>query len=119
MTYRRPEHHDNGAGAVVGGVIGGALGNAVGHKKRNKQVGAVVGAVLGATVGHAVANQNRGERVTRDVEEVCEVYRDSHSEERVVGYRVTYRYNNSEYVTRTSELPGETLKLRIAISPVI
>lgn len=119
VVYRRERHHDDGVGTVVGGIIGGAIGNAVGHKKRNKQVGAVVGAVLGATVGHAVSSQNRTSTEHRGTEEVCEVYHDFHEEERIVGYDVRYRYNDVTYATRTTREPGETLKIRVSISPVI
>ncbi len=120
VVYRRERHHDNGVGTVVGGIIGGAIGNAVGHKKRNKQVGAVVGAVLGATVGSAVSNQHRRTSTDRrGTEEVCEVYHDYHEEERIVGYDVRYRYNDVTYATRTSRNPGETLKIRVSVSPVI
>ena len=120
VVLRRERYHDDGVGTVVGGIIGGAIGNAVGHKKRNKQVGAVVGAVLGATVGHAVSNQNRHSSVERrGTEEVCEVYHDYHEEERIVGYDVRYRYNEMTYATRTSRDPGDTLKIRVSVSPVI
>jgi uncharacterized protein YcfJ len=44
---------------------------------------------------------------------------DTHVEERVVGYNVRYRYSNHTYSTRTKVDPGDTIKVRIAISPVI
>ncbi len=126
---RDRRHNDNDAvGTVVGGIVGGAIGNAVGHKKRNKQVGAVVGAVLGATVGHAISSNNnsRKDRTWRDeprewreTEEVCEVYEDSHEEERIVGYDVRYRYNNETYSIRTDRDPGDTIRVRLAVSPII
>ena len=120
VVYReRHNSRDNALGPVLGGVIGGAVGNAVGHKKKNKQVGAVVGAVLGATLGQAVANSNRHERVTRGTEERCKVYHDYREEERVIGYRVRYRYNGATYSTRTETDPGDTIKLRLAVTPIL
>jgi uncharacterized protein YcfJ len=114
---------NNGVGTVLGGVVGGALGNAVGHNKSNKQVGAVVGAVLGATVGHAIASQNsRQQSGSRDVhgtEEVCKIYNDYREEDRIVGYDVRYRYHNETFTTRTTTDPGDTIKVRLSISPVI
>lgn len=114
---------NHGVGTVVGSVVGGAIGNAVGHKKSNKQVGAVVGAVLGATLGHAIsesaARDRRTETVEYGKEEVCRVYHDYHEEERIVGYDVRYRYNNQTYSTRTTTDPGDTIKIRLAVSPVI
>lgn len=120
VTYREPDRRNNGVGTVVGGVVGGALGNAVGHKKVNKQVGTVVGAVLGATIGNAISsNARQNDQVYHDTEEVCRVYRDYHEEERIMGYNVRYRYNNETYSTRMSTDPGDTIKIRLAVSPVL
>lgn len=107
----------NGVGTVVGAVVGGAIGNAVGHNKTNKKVGAVVGAVLGGTIGHAASSSNGRRHETS--EEVCRVINDYREEERVVGYHVSYMYNDVTYKTRTDKEPGETIKLRVAVSPVI
>lgn len=106
-------------GTVVGGVIGGALGNAVGHKKSNKRVGAVVGAVLGATLGNVIASSNAPSQRRRETQERCKVYQDYREEERLVGYQVRYRYNAQTYSTRMDTDPGDTIKVRLAISPVI
>ena len=116
VVYRDREG-DEGLSTVVGAVIGGALGNAVGHHKKNKQVGAVVGAVLGGTIGRSIAKGQH--RATRSgSEEVCRVTNEYTEEEQIVGYRVRYRYNNETYTTRTDEAPGDTIKLRLAVTPV-
>jgi len=118
VVYRE-QHGDSGVGTVVGGILGGAIGNAVGHHKRNKQVGAVVGAVLGATLGHAASANAHGS--TEDhyrTEERCEVKQEYHEEDRIIGYRVRYRYGDETYTTRTDIDPGDSLKVRIAVSPV-
>ena len=115
VSYRRG-HRQTGVSTVVGALVGGAIGNAVGHHKKNKQVGAVLGAVLGGTVGHAVGSKNQP--VVNNSEEVCRVYQDSYQEERIIGYRVQYQFNNRIYTTRTRTDPGESIKLRLAISPV-
>ena len=113
----RDRDGDEGLSTVVGAVIGGALGNAVGHHKKNKQVGAVVGAVLGGTIGRSMAKGQH--RTTRSgSEEVCRVINEYTEEEQIVGYRVRYRYNNETYTTRTDEAPGDTIKLRLAVTPV-
>lgn len=120
VVYRDRGRDGSGVGTVVGGVVGGALGNAVGHKKRNKQVGAVVGAVLGATVGNAIAaNSSSRQREYYDTEEVCRVYQDYHEEERIMGYDVRYRYNNETYSTRMNTDPGDTIRIRLSVSPAI
>jgi uncharacterized protein YcfJ len=101
---------------VVGAVLGGAIGNAVGHSKKNKQVGVIVGAVLGGSIGNAMS-ANRRTDVYHETEEVCRTYRDYYEEERVVGYRVRYRFRNETYTTRTDVDPGDTIRLRLSISP--
>lgn len=122
-NYSYNNHH-KGTSTVLGGVIGAAIGNAVGHRKKNKQVGTVVGAVLGASIGNAYGSQrnhrqNHGQYVTYGTEERCEVIQETHMEERIVGYRVRYRYSNVTYSTRTKVDPGDTIRVRISISPVV
>jgi uncharacterized protein YcfJ len=118
--YYGDKKHRNGTSTVLGGVIGAAIGNAVGHRKKNKQVGTVVGAVLGASIGNAVGSQrNRRSTVTYGTEERCEVIQESHTEERIVGYKVRYRYSNATYSTRMKVDPGDTIRVRISISPVV
>lgn len=112
----RYQRRDNHVGTVVGAVVGGALGNAVGHKKSNQRVGAVVGAVLGGTIGNAVTKDGR---VHTETQEVCNVINDYREEERIVGYHVRYQYNDAIYTTRMDDEPGETIKLRLSVSPVI
>tara|TARA_R110002110_G_scaffold92394_2_gene241115 strand:- start:603 stop:1112 length:510 start_codon:yes stop_codon:yes gene_type:complete len=115
VTHYR--ENKSGVSTVVGAVLGGAVGNAVGHNKSNKKVGAVVGAVLGGTIGNAVAKDRGGNRYTR-TEEVCRVVNDYREEERIVGYHVRYQYNDVIYTTRTDRDPGDSIKLRLSVSPV-
>ena len=117
--YRDGRHR--GASTLVGSVVGGALGNAVGHRRKNRQVGTVVGAVLGAVIGNAYAAEKYHDHqyVSYGFEKRCHVVEDTHVEKRIVGYNVRYRYSNVTYSTRTKVDPGDTIKVRIAISPVI
>lgn len=117
--YRDDRHRD--VNTLVGGVIGGALGNAVGHRKKNRQVGTVVGAVLGAVIANAYAAEKYHDHqyVSYGFEKRCHMVEDIHVEERIVGYNVRYRYSNVTYSTRTKVDPGDTIKVRIAISPII
>lgn len=109
---------DDGVGLVVGAFVGGALGHAVGHHKKNKQVGAVLGSILGATVGNAVSAEKHSRRRHYRTEEYCEIVEQSHLEERIIGYDVRYRYNNLTYNARMDTDPGDTIKVRIEMSPV-
>jgi uncharacterized protein YcfJ len=109
---------DHGVATVVGGILGGAFGNAVGHHKRNKQVGAAVGAVLGATLGHAASVSAGSQGSYYRTEERCRIEQIFQEEDRVVGYRVRYRYGDQTYTTRTDMDPGDSLKVRVSVSPV-
>ena len=116
-----PEYGDgsHGVGTVVGAILGGALGNAVGHRTINKKVGTVVGAVLGGTLGHARdARRNSNDHSYTTTEERCEVYQEYEEHEKIVGYRISYRYNGKIYTTRSDTAPGKTIKVRVTVSAV-
>ena len=107
---------------LVGALIGGAVGNAVGHNKRNKQIGAVVGAVLGGSIGHDIARREQARhgsvREVRVVtQEICKTYDRRRTEQRVTGYLVTYRYGGETYRARTDRRPGETIRVRVRVTP--
>lgn len=103
---------------LIGALIGGAVGNAVGHKKRNKQVGAVIGALLGGSIAHDIAAQEAARRPARSARrEVCATTERVERVERVVGYMVTYRHRGDIHRARMSTRPGETIRVRVHVSP--
>ncbi len=105
---------------VLGAVIGGAIGNAVGHRKRNKQVGTAVGAVLGGSIGADISRRQAryGEQVRYRTERVCRTEREVREEERQIGYRVSYVYAGQTLSTTTDRHPGDSIRVRVAVSPV-
>lgn len=121
VAYREPRHQRASAtGPILGAIIGGALGNAVGNGKKNKQVGAVVGAVLGGSIGADISRKHRRphhEDVTYRTEEVCRTNREERSEERLAGYNVTYVYAGNAYTTRMKRDPGDSIRVRVRVSP--
>lgn len=121
VAYRHtPEHGASATGPILGAIIGGALGNAVGHKKRNKQVGTVVGAVLGGSIGADISRQNRhsqGPPVEYRTEQVCETVSEYRSEQQLTGYDVRYRYAGQTYQTRMPRDPGDSIRVRVHVSP--
>lgn len=118
------EHRDHDYGSrtpvVISTIIGGAIGNAVGHGKSNRRVGTVVGAVLGHSIGRDII-RDRPSGVTREYQlvERCETVYESHTEERVTGYQVTYEYNGQVRSIRMDRDPGETIRLRVSVDPVL
>jgi len=123
----RVRQHSRGYGRrsatspILGAIIGGALGNAVGHGKRNKQVGAVIGAVLGGSIGADISRRNRpyhNDRVEYETREVCDTAYELRSEEQLTGYNVSYVYAGQTYSTRMRRDPGDSVRVRVHVSPV-
>lgn len=121
---RVPVRHErrSATAPIVGAVIGGAIGNAVGHDKRNKQVGAVVGAVLGGSIAADIAREHDRHhgRWARGSErrKICREVEDVSLEREVVGYDVTYRYGGRTHTARMSRDPGDTVRVRVRVSPI-
>lgn len=106
-------------GPILGAIVGGALGNAVGHKKRNKQVGVLVGALLGGSIGADVARSQRARNgVSYRTERRCHVVEQARREERFAGYDVTYEYGGATYKTRMQRDPGDSVRVRVRVTPV-
>jgi uncharacterized protein YcfJ len=119
VRHARHGPHRSYTAPIVGAIVGGAIGNAVGHKKRNKQIGTVVGAVLGGSIGADIARRHHhGHGPEYSLERVCRTVSDWHEEQRLLGYRVTYRYGGETYVTQMDEAPGSSLPVRVQVTPV-
>ncbi|MFK7864751.1 MAG: glycine zipper 2TM domain-containing protein [Pseudohongiellaceae bacterium] len=105
---------------IVSTILGGAIGNAVGNNRSSQRVGAVVGAVLGHSVGRDIV-RNRGGRNQQYVETVerCDTVYEQVQEERLVGYQVTYLYQGEERTVRADSDPGEQIRVRISVEPVL
>ncbi len=119
VAYQTPRRRSATA-PVLGAVIGGAIGHGLGHKKRNKQVGAVTGALLGGAIGADIGRRNSyGDgSVQYRTERVCHSETEVREEERQVGYRVSYLYGGETYTTHMNQHPGESIRVRVAVSPV-
>lgn len=99
-------------------IAGGALGSAVAHGHNNSHAGAAIGAVFGGAVGYDIARRNAGPRyVTYGTQEVCTTVQDVHEEERISGYDVRYEYLGRTYSTTTQYPPGDTVRVRVDVSP--
>lgn len=104
---------------VVSTIIGGAIGNAVGSNKSNQRVGAVLGAVLGHSIGRDIVRSNRRSHTDSEIVERCKTVYETVQEERLMGYQVTYLYEGEERTIRTDSDPGEQIKLRVSVQPVL
>jgi len=114
-TIDHGARHSRG-GALVGAIIGGAVGHQFGDGS-GKDAATAVGTILGAAIGSEKARQRYGvETVSRPVRR-CETTFQSHREERIDGYRVTYRYNGQKYMTEMPYDPGRRIRVRVDIRP--
>ncbi len=118
-VYESERGYRSATPTILGGIIGGVVGNTMGYG-RGKSVATVAGTVLGGSIGRDIGYQNnppRGDYTRYATQENCRVVDDSRVEERVEGYRVTYRYNGAEYVTRTDHDPGNKIRVHIDVQP--
>ncbi len=112
VVRRRPGSH---TGTIAGGILGGVIGNQFGHG-RGKAAMTVAGTLLGASVGHDISH-NRGGRSYVTHERRCETVDHYVTEDRLVGYRVKYRYKGDIYMTRTDEHPGRRIPVEVSVKP--
>lgn len=116
--YRPSKKRKSHVPTVVGSIIGGAVGHAIGHNKSNKKVGMVAGAALGAAIGSDVGEKSRGRHYDYHPQQHCETSYHVEREQRLTGYKVTYRYHGHKYHTRTKYHPGDRIRVKISVKPV-
>mgnify|MGYP001069227215 CR=1 FL=1 len=114
---RTERGHRSRTGTVFGAIIGGVIGNQFGNGN-GRRAATVAGAALGGSIGRDIDRQNRPpdayRRVTR---EQCRIERDYQDASINDGFRVTYEYAGRLYHARTQHHPGDTLRIRVAVTP--
>ena len=117
-TVERPVP-GSGVRTLVGAMVGGVIGHQFGSGRGN-DAATVAGTLIGAAVGSDAARQRHDghdvERIARPVER-CETRYQSRREERIDGYRVTYRYHGQKYVTEMPYDPGRRIRVRVDVRP--
>ena len=112
VGHTRPDSY---TGTIAGGIVGGVVGHQFG-RGRGKTALTVAGTLLGASIGNDLSH--RHPRVHRVVEEEhCEMVEHIEYEERLVGYRVKYRYKGQTFFTRTDDHPGKRIRIRVDVDP--
>jgi uncharacterized protein YcfJ len=103
-------------GLIVGGVAGGLLGNQVG-KGHGREAATAAGAVIGAIAGDRIAGQHaQPQQMAQREVRSCRTVHDI--QQRPAGFRVTYEYRGQQYTTVTREQPGNTLPVRVSVTPL-
>lgn len=122
----RPERRiDRNGSTVLGGVIGAVVGSQFGSGD-GRRAATVAGALLGGAIGRDSATRIEDRRYRDDpyygervrYEERCAVREEARFEERVRGYRVTYRYLGRDYVTELPYDPGRRLRVAVDARPL-
>ena len=111
----RVRHHAAGA-MILGGIIGGVVGHQVGDRHGNGDTATLIGTLVGASIGHDLGGHGAQPAATV-VSQRCSNTTRYESDERVVGYRVTYRYRGQTFVTRTDRHPGSHIRVNVAVTP--
>ncbi|MBT8101337.1 MAG: glycine zipper 2TM domain-containing protein [Gammaproteobacteria bacterium] len=114
---RRPRH--GGGATLVGAMIGGVLGHQFGSGRGN-DAATIAGTLIGAAVGSDASRQRYEgygeERIARPIER-CETRYQARREQRIDGYRVTYRYRGQKYQTEMPYDPGKKIRVRVDVRP--
>ncbi|MCW8886444.1 MAG: hypothetical protein OQK12_14510 [Motiliproteus sp.] len=123
VAYQEPGYRNNSyTPALIGGLIGAAVGNSLGkkHHKTNRTIKAVALGALGASIGRDMGRRHHtASRVEYRDEQRCEVSYETSYEERIVGYDVRYRYRGETYNTKMDYDPGNKIRVRVNVRPVI
>ncbi|MEO0576952.1 MAG: glycine zipper 2TM domain-containing protein [Pseudomonadota bacterium] len=98
------------AGGIIGGLIGSQIGDGSGRKAAT-----IAGVLIGASSGND-ADRNAPER---EHARYCETRYEYESRDRVEGFRVTYEYRGETFVARTKSDPGDQIRIRVSVAPVV
>lgn len=101
---------------IVGALVGAAVGNEFG-KGRGKDLATVAGAVLGGSIGRDVQANSRSNNNRVVYEQHCETVDRYRTEERLVGYDVTYRYHDNVFYAFTDHDPGQVITVSVSVQP--
>ena len=96
-----------GGGAVIGAIAGGLLGAGIGGG-----LGQVAATGLGVVAGAAVGDRVERGPGTMQMAQACNTQ--TFTENRTVGYNVTYDYGGRQYTVQTPNDPGPAIRLQMS-----
>lgn len=115
VEYQGRRSNPNG-GMVAGGLIGGILANQIGKGHRDRGIATVAGTIIGGAIGRDVARKQEAEPYVTQ-ERTCRTTNRYYEEERLAGYRVTYRYRGRTFTREMAQQPGKFVHVRVALDP--
>jgi uncharacterized protein YcfJ len=108
VQRRAPERDGLVGGTVAGALIGGLVGNQIGGGS-GRDVATVGGAIVGGYAGRQADRRHQGGQVTSHTVRDCRTVTDTTTREHVVGYDVTYKFEEELRSVRMTGKPGPTL----------
>jgi len=119
--YERPQYRqrESYTSTIAGGLIGGVLGNQFGKGSGNTAM-TIAGTLLGGSIGRdagSYSSQSNSNDDRYDRAEECHVTEHIQQEERIDGYRVTYRYQGESYTTEMDHHPGKRIPVNVSVQP--
>ena len=102
---------------LIGAGIGAAIGHQVGHG-RGRDAAMIGGALLGGFLGGKHAREQEAQAREVRYERQCRTTHERHTEQRIDGYDVTYRYGGQTYHTRMPHDPGKRMRVNVNVSPI-
>lgn len=109
-TRKKPVKDENQLlGTSIGAVAGGLLGNQVGGGS-GKKLATVAGAVAGGYAGNKVQEHHQNNATEQVTQRKCRTVKNPTT--KVVGYKVTYKYDGSTHTTRMDHDPGDRVKVK-------
>jgi uncharacterized protein YcfJ len=111
LHHTHYRHHSN-TPEIVGSIVGGLLGSQIG-RGGGRTAATIAGVVLGGSIAHDLTSRSiRRTPYGRNVE-VCETRYSYRYEERITGYRVSYRHRGKIYQTRREHHPGTHISILV------
>jgi uncharacterized protein YcfJ len=114
--YERDSHHRESylVPSLFGGIVGGLIGNQFGGGNGKKAL-TVVGALAGSSIARDAAR--RRDYRPRTPTRVCRTSYTSETVDEINAYDVTYEYQGQQFSKRMSEHPGDSVRVRVQLSP--
>jgi uncharacterized protein YcfJ len=85
---------------------------------RGRDAATLAGTLLGGAIGHDLSDRHRHGEWIDATERHCEIQDRTTYEERVIGYRVKYRYKGHVFSTRTKDHPGKRIPVGVGVIPL-
>jgi uncharacterized protein YcfJ len=118
VNVQQPAQQRGYGGAIIGGLAGGLLGNQVG-KGNGRTVATAGGAVVGALVGDNLSNGNNTGAPAYTQQQVQNCRMVDSWQTRTNGYAVTYSYRGKTHAVVLPYQPGNTIRVRVSVAPII